>query len=262
MGFEVVTVERDPAWHPDICVDVLKWEFCRLPRGQFQVIFASPPCTEYSKALTTRPRDLQAAHALVWQTLKIIRHFCPQQWFIENPHMGKLSSRPGMKDYLWIYVDHCQFSDWGYQKPTRIWGMVRHLENVTCDGKTCPHLIPGTQRHQVSLGGASKRLGRNEEYRIPSAVVKYLLTGRRPALHILPGSERTSEGRRVRVGDVVIGENMEKGKTQGPVIRVGVILPRGLVRVLEALIDTGAMCNLIREGIPSPHMLQPTPSPM
>ena len=114
----------------------------------------------------------------------------------------------------------------------------------------------------MSLGGASKRLGRNEEYRIPSAVVAYLLTGRRPELHVLPGSERTSEVRRVQVGDVVIGENMEKGKTQGLVIRTGVILPGGTVRVLEALMDTGAMCNLIREGILSPHMLQATPRPI
>ena len=140
-----------------------------------------------------------------------------------------------MKDYPWVDVDYCQFSNWGYQKPTRSWGTVRHLENVTCNGKTCPHLIPGTQRHQVSLGGASKRLGRNEEYRVPSAVVEYLLTGRRLELHILPGSKRTSEVRRVRVGDVVIVENMENGRTQGPVIRVGVIQPGGTVRVLEAL---------------------------
>ena len=60
----------------------------------------------------------------------------------------------------------------------------------------------------------------------------------------------------------MISENLEKGKTQGPVIQVGVILPGGTVRVLEALMDTGAMCNLIREGILSPHMLQATPSPM
>ena len=58
IGFEVVTVDKDPAWHPDICVDVLQWEFWQLPRGQFQVIFASPPCTEYNQALTTKPPDL------------------------------------------------------------------------------------------------------------------------------------------------------------------------------------------------------------
>ena len=40
------------------------------------------------------------------------------------------------------------------------------------------------------------------------------------------------------------------------------ILPGGPVRVLEALMDTGAMCNLIQEGILSPHTLQATPSPM
>ena len=60
----------------------------------------------------------------------------------------------------------------------------------------------------------------------------------------------------------MIRENLEKGKTQGPVIRVGVILPGGTVLVLEALMDTGAMCNLIWEGILSPRILQPTPSPL
>ena len=60
----------------------------------------------------------------------------------------------------------------------------------------------------------------------------------------------------------MIGENLGKGKTQGPVIRIRVILPGGRVQVLEAFMDTGAMCNLIREGILSPHMLQATRSPM
>ena len=162
-----------------------------------------------------------------------------------------------MKDYPWVDVDYCQFSDWGYQKPTRIWGTVQHLDNVTCDGKTCPHLIPGTQRHQVSLGGANKRLGRKEEYRVPSAVVEYLITGRRPALHILPGFERTSEVRRVGVGDVVIGENMEKGKTQGPFMRVGVILPGGPIRVLEALMDTGPEGTRYSSILPSRLLAPP-----
>ena len=27
-----------------------------------------------------------------------------------------------MKDIPFIDVDYCMFSDWGYQKPTRIWG--------------------------------------------------------------------------------------------------------------------------------------------
>ena len=85
MGFEVVTVDKDPAWHPDICVDVLPWEYWQLRPMVFQVIFVSPPWTKYRQALTTRPTNFQAVHAVVWRTLKIIRHFCPQQWFMENP---------------------------------------------------------------------------------------------------------------------------------------------------------------------------------
>ena len=114
----------------------------------------------------------------------------------------------------------------------------------------------------MALGGASKRLGRNEEYRVPLAVVEYLLTCRKRAEQILSGSERTKEVRRIRVGDVVIRENAEKGKTKGPVIQVGVILPGGSIRVFEALMDTRAKCSLIEEGILSPYMVQETPSPM
>ena len=91
------------------------------------------------------------------------------------------------------------------------------------------------------MGGANKRLGRNEEYRIPSAVVQYLLTSRNPDTRFLPGSERTMEVRRMRMGDVVIRENAEKGKTKGAIM----ILPGGLIQVIEVLMGTVTMCNLI-----------------
>ena len=80
LGYDVVTLDKEMKWQPDICVDVLQWEFDLLQPGHFQVIFASPPCTEYSHALTTKPRDLKAADSLVWHTLKIIRYFCPDKW--------------------------------------------------------------------------------------------------------------------------------------------------------------------------------------
>ena len=40
--------------------------------GEFDVIFAAVPCTEYSMALTTRPRDLPLADAVVRRTLEVI----------------------------------------------------------------------------------------------------------------------------------------------------------------------------------------------
>ena len=74
--------------------------------------------------------------------------------------------------------------------------MARHLESVICDRKTCSHLITSTQRHRVSLGGAKERLGRNEEYRIPSDVIEYLFTSCRPRYTHLTLDEESERSRR------------------------------------------------------------------
>ena len=88
MGFEVVTLDSDPKTRPAICLDVLNWDFTKLKPGEFDVVFASVPCTEYSRALTTRDRNMQLADAVVQRTLEIIRHLKPKWWFIENPRGG------------------------------------------------------------------------------------------------------------------------------------------------------------------------------
>ena len=74
--------------------------------GGFDVIFASVPCTEYSMALTTRPRDLQKADAVVERTLEVIQFLKPRKWFIENPRGGLLSNRPVIFDYPRVDVDY------------------------------------------------------------------------------------------------------------------------------------------------------------
>ena len=54
------------------------------------MVWASPVCTEYSRALTTRPRRLLKGDALVLSALEIIAHFDPLMWVIENPATGLL----------------------------------------------------------------------------------------------------------------------------------------------------------------------------
>ena len=56
------------------------------------------------------------------RTLDIIRYFNPQMWWIENPRYGKLKEQGILEGVAVLDVDYCQFSDWGYKKPTRIWG--------------------------------------------------------------------------------------------------------------------------------------------
>ena len=68
------------------------------------MVWASPVCTEYSCALTTRPRRLLEGDALALSALEIIAHFDPLMWVIENPATGLLKTRPfmGGRDILQV----------------------------------------------------------------------------------------------------------------------------------------------------------------
>ena len=131
-----------------------------------------------SQAKTTAPRDIEHTERVVERTLDIIRHFKPRLWFLENPRGGGMKKFACLEEQPFVDVDYCQFSDWGYKKPTRIWGgdHVRQLDDRVCDRKTCPNLLPGTTfgRHKEQLGGAEMRMSRKQKYRVPEALVRYL----------------------------------------------------------------------------------------
>ena len=119
-GFTVVSVDTDPKWEPTHLVDILEWDYAAAyPPGTFDIIVASPPCTEYSQALTTRPRDMEKADRMVKKTLEIVEYYKPSKWWLETPATGKLAKAAWMAKYPHIDCDQCQFSDYGYQKPTR-----------------------------------------------------------------------------------------------------------------------------------------------
>ncbi len=55
MWYEVVTLDYDRKFSPDILTDVLAWDYqSTFAPGYFENIAASPPCTEYSIAMTCR----------------------------------------------------------------------------------------------------------------------------------------------------------------------------------------------------------------
>ncbi|KAK3243514.1 hypothetical protein CYMTET_46840 [Cymbomonas tetramitiformis] len=76
----VVTVDQDPRWQPTYAEKVQDWDFKRYAPGYFDVIWASPPCTEYSQAKTTGVRQLRQADACVRRTLQILT--------FSNPSIG------------------------------------------------------------------------------------------------------------------------------------------------------------------------------
>ena len=58
-GFEVTSLDILPKFGATFTEDILTWNYRQFEPGYFDFIWASPVCTEFSVALTTRPRDLE-----------------------------------------------------------------------------------------------------------------------------------------------------------------------------------------------------------
>ena len=88
-------VSLDIVGRPTHKTDILQWDYTTYPPGHFDMIWASPPCTQYSTARVkaNTPRDFIGADKLVHQAIQIIEYFQPEHWFIENPWSGLLRRR-------------------------------------------------------------------------------------------------------------------------------------------------------------------------
>ena len=108
-GWQVTSLDSDPQSQPTICEDVLKWDYKAFQPGHFDLVWASPVCTEFSRAMTRRPRQLEEGDRLVLRTVEIIGYLRPRWWAIENPRSGLLKTRSFMKDLPFDDVTYCQY---------------------------------------------------------------------------------------------------------------------------------------------------------
>ena len=141
-GWTITSVDMDINFRPDICCSVLDLTPDMIATEP-DVIWASPPCTHYSRARTTAktPRDLDGSDRLVKKVFEIIGWYnC--FYFIENP-LGMMRSRPMMNGIPRRTVDYCQYADDRfpryYRKRTDIWTNsdwhpYRPLCNKRCRG--------------------------------------------------------------------------------------------------------------------------------
>ena len=58
-GWEVVSLNIVSKFEPTILCDIRSWDYTLFPPGHFDMVCTSPVCTEYSRALTMRPRRLE-----------------------------------------------------------------------------------------------------------------------------------------------------------------------------------------------------------
>tara|TARA_R110001599_G_C12052897_1_gene642364 strand:+ start:55 stop:639 length:585 start_codon:yes stop_codon:yes gene_type:complete len=169
IGWDVVSVDMIlPADHQ---CDILNFDYKQYGPDEFDIVWASPPCTEYSIAKTRGIRDIENSNKIVLKTIEIINYFDCKYWFIENPQTGLLKSQSFMKDFKFVDGDYCMYG-LPYRKRTRFW-TNKECQLKLCD-KQCGSFING--KHLGSCGnGHSDRTNKHytlkEKYRIPEDLI-------------------------------------------------------------------------------------------
>ena len=172
-GWEVVSLDILPKFTPTICCDILRWDY----RAAF--VWASPVCTEYSQALTTRPRRLHEGDALVLRAIEIIAYLAPRLWAIENPQTGLLKTRPFMQRLGFVDATYCLYGT-PFKKQTRFWTNMRWAPScgLCGPGNRCEAWENG--RHARAAQRGPRKIGQRYEnvrrqsrellYSIPAAL--------------------------------------------------------------------------------------------
>ena len=135
-GFRTITLDMDPKSNPDILTDIMQWDYRSFAESPF-LIWASPPCTEWSLAKTTAPRDLETARNVIGVLLEIVRHFgC--YYILENP-VGLLRKEKNMTRIPRYTASYCRYQ-YEYRKNTDFWSnALDHFKPLYCKKGECRH---------------------------------------------------------------------------------------------------------------------------
>lgn len=129
-GHDVFTVDNDPRFKPDLCIDIMKLKPSDIPFKP-DIIWASPPCEKFSIMVVSknwdkigdsyRAKNEETVKAmwLIVKTLELIGFMKPKFFFIENPR-AMLRKMPFMADLMRKTVTYCKYG-FPYMKATDIW---------------------------------------------------------------------------------------------------------------------------------------------
>ncbi len=155
-SFEVTSLDSDPKARATITCDILDWDYEVYEPGHFDVIWASPPCTEFSVLKTSGTRDFAKADGIVRRTLAIIDYSRPRLFFCENPQTGLLKTRPYMQGLPSVTLDYCKYGT-PYRKRTQVWTNCSYWTPRPLCRRDCGHVIPGTWAHEFKTQRVSTK---------------------------------------------------------------------------------------------------------
>jgi hypothetical protein len=163
----------------DIRMDILDWDYRSYLPNSFDVIWASPPCTEYSVAKTVGVRKLDEANAIVKRTIEIIQYFNPTYWMMENPQKGLLKHQSVVADLPYNDLDYCKYG-MPYRKRTRLWNNIEAWIPRPLCKKDCGHMNGNVheqsaqQSPQIHLASVRRRYLTRELYKVPEPLLDEL----------------------------------------------------------------------------------------
>lgn len=161
-GYKTLTVDlhQDADLQADIR-ELRPQEIIEQLGGRPDVIWASPPCTQFSIAsVSTHWKDgnpPDEGTELLSHALRLIMALKPRYWFIENPR-GMMRKLPIM-DYLpRRTLTFCQYGD-NAMKPTDVWTNHKFFYPKMCsNGAACHDRAPrGSKTGTQGKNGAKER---------------------------------------------------------------------------------------------------------
>ncbi|MFM7978102.1 MAG: hypothetical protein ACKPKO_02205, partial [Candidatus Fonsibacter sp.] len=155
--------------------DIMDWDYKTYSRHDFDVVWASPPCTEYNIAMTTDVRKIVEANKISQRTIDIICYFDPKNWIIENPQTGRLKEQEFITDLPFTDVDYCKYG-MPYRNRTRLWNNVECWDPRQLCQKDCDSMSDNRRRHKETAqrrppdGREGRRFRREELYKAPESL--------------------------------------------------------------------------------------------
>jgi len=185
LDYEVISLDLKDA---DININILDWDYKKdFKPNEFDIIWASPPCTFFSKCRKTnigkklkihngQPFTIELFYddlkkygiPIFKKTLEIIDYFKPTYYFIENPHNKDILNFMNLPYYI---IDYCRYADWGYRKKTIIFTNKIGFEPKLCN-KKCFKFANNKHPNPIGIRYFNTL---KQRYRVPPKLIKELI---------------------------------------------------------------------------------------
>lgn len=131
LGHSTFTIDNNSDLEPNLCMDFLKVLPIHFMGMEYDICWASPPCTAFSVASIGKhwaigniPKSVTAEFGLklLDRTIEWILVVKPKEWYIENPRgmmrkvIDEIFKKQGITNYRRITVSYCSYNDYLVQE--------------------------------------------------------------------------------------------------------------------------------------------------